>query len=116
MANNKRIIFQYIRKANRSPRGIVVATLCDDDKVRIGFALRKSSDRADREEGLRIATERAELGRRGPVIEGTNTAEMVEDAISDIARRARNYFKGKQVNTPSVRRPEAVQDIFEHID
>lgn len=94
MADNKNMIFQYIRNPKtRARRGVAVAVMCEDGIVRYGISLHNKHYKADPQFGIRVATERAEKSREGPVIGALNTVELVSETLTNLYRRAEHYFK-----------------------
>lgn len=101
-------LIQYLRNSDRSPYGVVVASIRPtDNKVGIGFsAVRPNSgDKFDRDMGIRIATGRAavvnERARKDATFAGLKKHNPeVYGAIYSMYNRARDYFVDKEVVLP----------------
>lgn len=101
-------LVQYIRDADRTPRGVVVATIRPtDDKVAIGFSAVKpnSGDKFNKELGKKIAINRA-ASTEEPANKDFIFAKLKKKnpeaygAIYNMYHRALTYFKGKEVVLP----------------
>ncbi len=85
------LIKQYIRDEKNNPRGVAVAVR-ENDEVFYGFALCNPEDQYNKEQGLKIALNRA----KAPSYKLPNVPERLEsvlDAYDDLEARALKYFK-----------------------
>lgn len=86
-------IIQYIRRENRTKRGVCVAVKCNDGVVRYGVSICNQLDKFDPKHGFKIAYRRALLNRPGADYTVQSTADAVHAALQVIAGRAEQYFK-----------------------
>lgn len=101
-------LIQYLRNSDRSPYGVVVASIRPtDNKVGIGFSAIKpnSGDKFDRDLGIKIAIGRASLVReranKDAVFAGLKKHNPeVYGAIYAMYNRALSYYTDKEVVLP----------------
>ncbi len=85
----KRLI-KYLRKSDRKPYGVIVAT----GKDKIGIAICHKGDVWDRKLGLKIASGRAENGSSASSIKVPKEFSLtLKEAVESMERRAELYFK-----------------------
>ncbi len=119
------MLIEYVRKGkyhskkktnNRIKKGVLVAVVCDDDVVRIGWSLCKySSGDKFTTRGLKIAMERATRCT-------TTIPHSVKIQLNDFIERAQKYYKNKEVVSnilmpgPPLTVEELVSSIHEAFD
>jgi len=83
-------LVQFVRDRKGQPRGMVVATVIDD-QIRIGWSYTntKLGDRFNKSRALQIALGRAKNGQRNSV----TTPHSVSKVIEKMQNRAGFYFK-----------------------
>jgi len=90
-ASDKPMLTQFVRARDGQPRGMVVATVIDND-IRIGwsFTNTKAGDRFNKQTAVRIALGRAESGWSKRV----KVPVSVQKVFDKMVNRSTNYFKG----------------------
>jgi hypothetical protein len=88
-------LVQFVRDRKGQPRGIVVATVINDE-IRLGWSYTniKAGDRFDKSRGLRIALGSAESGQSHSV----TTPHSVHKVMTQITTRAERYYKNISLN------------------
>lgn len=92
----KNTIYKYIRDEKRNPIGVAVV-IKNGDSYRFGYSLCNPQDRFDRELGLRIATNRANVPTLqkdealAPLV--VDRRAKVLDAYCSLEIKASKYFK-----------------------
>jgi len=83
-------LIQFVRDRKGQPRGLVVATIIDDE-IRLGWSYTntKAGDRFNKNRAFQIALGRAETGQGNNVV----TPHSVRRVMDRIAVRAERYYK-----------------------
>jgi hypothetical protein len=92
-----RTLKQYVRDRKGNPRGIVVATVIDDE-IRLGwsFVNTKAGDSFKKDLGLKIALNRAVRGHSpGRTVQ---IPYSVNKVLHSMTYRANRYYNNKQLN------------------
>lgn len=92
------MLIEYVRKGNydtnrknRKKKGVLVAVVCDDEIVRIGWSLCKlSAGDTFNELGLKIAEERA-------IKHTTTSPQSIIKQLEKFIGRSKKYYKDKMV-------------------
>lgn len=90
--NMNSVLKQYIRNADRSPRGVIIAVR-HDDKVGIGYACCHKDEKFDNDLGETIAFNRALSVKSVKIPNRPEIRELVDDAMINMHNRAALYFK-----------------------
>lgn len=88
----KNTLINYIRKSDKTPYGVVIATKVGDE-VRYGYSIQNPVDKWDRSKGLKIAIARAEAGEYQLPRETSKLFDAVVFSLRSLEKRSMKYFK-----------------------